>query len=80
MTSRDFCFWLQGMFEISAAGTPNAKVFFDEAQTKCVKAHLDLVFLHEIDPSMGPPEHQEKLNETHTSKVGTGLNGLVMRC
>ncbi len=59
MTSRDFCFWLQGMFEL---GQPTA---LNEATTTAIRKHLALVFLHEIDLSMGPPEHQAKLNETH---------------
>jgi hypothetical protein len=59
MTSRDFCFWLQGMFEL---GQPKA---LNEATTKAIRKHLELVFVHEIDPSMGPPEHQAKLNDVH---------------
>lgn len=59
MTSRDFCFWLQGMFEL---GQPTA---LNEATTAAIKAHLALVFVYEIDPSMGPPAHQAKLNEVH---------------
>jgi hypothetical protein len=45
MTSRDFVYWLQGFFEISE--TDN----LTEKQVKMVKAHLNLVFKHEIDPS-----------------------------
>jgi hypothetical protein len=30
-----------------------------------IKAHLALVFKHEIDPSMGGPDHQAALNEIH---------------
>ena len=50
MTSRDFCFWLQGFFELS-----NEK-FLDEKQTNLVKQHLAMVFVHEIDPSMPNPK------------------------
>ena len=61
MTSRDFCYWLQGYFELNpaegAALGPN--------QVACIKKHLALVFVNEIDPSMGPPEHQAELNEIH---------------
>lgn len=49
MQSRDFCFWLQGLFELSAPTELNAK------QTKLIKQHLSLVFKHEIDPSMPDP-------------------------
>jgi hypothetical protein len=47
MTSRDFCYWLQGHFEISKSTT------MDEVQIAMVKRHLALVFKHEIDPSYG---------------------------
>lgn len=61
MTSRDFAFWLQGFFEISGADalTMNAE------QVAMVKRHLSLVFIHEIDPSMGGKDKQEALNAAH---------------
>ena len=59
MQSRDFCFWLQGFFEIS--NTTNVS----HDQMVLIKKHLDLVFKHEIDPSMGDAQHQEKLNKIH---------------
>jgi hypothetical protein len=67
MQSRDFCYWLQGFFEISADGS------LDQRQVKLVKDHLALVFKHEIDPSMGDKAHQDQLNKIHNS-------GTVMRC
>lgn len=66
MTSRDFCYWLQGFFELNPPGNVRE---MNETQTAIVRAHLDLVFKHEIDPSMGPPEHQKKLNEVHGPEV-----------
>mgnify|MGYP000554307937 CR=1 FL=1 len=72
MTSRDFCFWLQGVFEV------NDLKSLDEKQTKIVKAHLALAFIHDIDPSMGDKEHQDKLNETHNSHLFNG--DVKMRC
>lgn len=62
MTSRDFAFWLQGFFEIA---DPKE---IDTKSTEMIKRHLNLVFKHEIDPSMGGPEHQNELNEIHTPK------------
>jgi hypothetical protein len=46
MQSRDFCFWLQGFFELGdgAAITPDQAVI--------IKRHLTLVFAHEIAPSL----------------------------
>ncbi len=48
MNSIDFCFWLQGYFELSTDDGSNAML--TSSQVKAVKNHLDLVFLHEIDP------------------------------
>lgn len=61
MTSRDFCFWLQGVLEVADPKTLN------EQQLLLVKKHLNLVFKHEIDPSMGSSEAQQILNEIHGS-------------
>lgn len=61
MTSRDFAFWLQGYFEI------NNPLTIDESSTEIIKKHLNLVFKHDIDPSMGDKEHQQLLNDIHES-------------
>lgn len=44
MTARDFCYWLQGHFELSGVGPLTAE------QAEMIRRHLSLVFLHEIDP------------------------------
>lgn len=49
MTSRDFCFWLQGFFEISN----NTEV--TKEQVEIIKGHLGLVFKHEFGAKL---EHQ----------------------
>lgn len=59
MTSREFCYWLQGLFEL---GEPQS---LDAKQTDLVKRHLAMVFIHEIDPSAGPPEKQAALTAAH---------------
>lgn len=59
MTSRDFCYWLQGNFEINDSDK------LTENQVKIIKKHLSLVFKHEIDPSMGDQNHQGILNQIH---------------
>lgn len=77
MTSRDFCFWLQGFFEVG-----NFKQV-DYAQTELIRNHLNLVFKHEIDPSMGSPAHQAELNKIHDHKThGPGFipDKPLMRC
>lgn len=50
MTSRDFCFWLQGFFEV------NGQSDLSPAQVDVIRRHLNLVFKHEIDPSMPDPD------------------------
>lgn len=59
MTSRDFCYFLQGYFEVSGETSvgPNA--------TQIIKNHLNMVFKHEIDPSHGDAAHQKKLSDVH---------------
>ena len=45
MTSTQFAFWLQGLFELTDTKTLNEK------QVQTIKNHLKLVFLYDIDPS-----------------------------
>lgn len=68
MTSRDFCYWLQGVFEVA---DPTR---LDEAATAKIKAHLALVFAHELDPSMGDKSKQDLLNAIHDQGF-TGTDG-----
>ena len=65
MTSRDFCYWLQGFFELRDAEPVSEGL--SAQQTELLRKHLALVFKHEIDPSAGPPALQEKLQEIHDS-------------
>ena len=59
MTSRDFCYWMQGFFEISGAKEVTPE------QLTVIKNHLNMVFKHEIDPSHGDAAHQKKLSDAH---------------
>ncbi len=63
MTAREFCYWLQGYFEIG--GKPPEILTVE--QVKAVRAHLAMVFKHDIDPSVGGPEKQKELNIIHNS-------------
>lgn len=45
MQSRDFCYWLQGFFELTEDQSG-----ITEEQTQKIKNHLDMVFAHEITP------------------------------
>jgi hypothetical protein len=60
MTPQNFCYWLNGFFEISGS----VKSLSTE-QINMIKAHLRLVFRDSIDPSMGDKEHQNILNAMH---------------
>ena len=57
MNAIDFCFWLQGYFEI------HGKTEVTAEQAAIIKNHLNLVFKHEIDPSYPAAE---MLNVIHT--------------
>lgn len=74
MTSRDFCFWLQGFFEIN--GDTNE---ITTEQSQIIQRHLSLVFAHDIDPSMGDQSVQDKLNDLHDG-IDKFDPGLIMRC
>lgn len=66
MTSRDFCYWLQGFLELREAEPGvNTMQGLNGFQTEAVRKHLALVFKHEIDPSMGGPGHQSALDNIH---------------
>ena len=61
MTSRDFCYWLQGYLELRQ----NKDAALEAGQVQCIAKHLAMVFTHEIDPSAGPREQQQKLDAIH---------------
>ncbi len=67
MTSREFCYWLQGLFELTDIdlnkNRDNQTLSIE--QVKCIKNHLNLVFKHEIDPSYGDKKIQEELLKIH---------------
>ncbi len=75
MTSRDFAYWLQGFFEITDAGGKTEGL--SSEQVNIIKRHLNLVFVHEIDPSYGNKQHQAELNLIHEGLCGIpkGTNG-----
>lgn len=77
MTSRDFCYWLQGFFEIA-----DPKQGLSQEQLEMIKRHLNMVFIHEIDPSMGDEQHQDRLNEAHspTRSPAFDLTNLRVAC
>lgn len=69
MTSRDFCYWIQGFFELTEDSQTNNSL--TAAQTIKIKNHLAMVFKHEIDPSFGGPKVQEELHKIHEGSQTT---------
>jgi hypothetical protein len=68
MKSRDFCYWLQGFFEVQEAGRGERQLGgrdLSNEQVLCIQRHLNMVFKHEIDPSNGTPEHNLDLSKIH---------------
>jgi hypothetical protein len=63
MKAESFCYWMQGFFEIGGVRA------ITEDEAKIIQAHLNMVFIHDIDPKMGNKEHQQLLNIAHN---GTG--------
>lgn len=58
MKPQEFCYWLQGFFELSGATS------LDASQTMIVKNHLNLVFAHAIDPATpGDAAHLQAIHD-----------------
>jgi hypothetical protein len=70
MRSRDFCYWLQGFFEL------RDKEPIQPAQIEIIQRHLAMVFAHEIDPTFGDKKHQDILDALHRPPA----DGTLMRC
>lgn len=74
MKSTEFCYWLQGLFEL---GNPQC---LDARQTDLIKKHLAMVFIHDIDPSY-PKNQQKDLNAAHLNPAGPfHTTGETARC
>lgn len=58
----EFCYWLQGLFELSD------ELSLSKRQADIIKTHLNMVFVHDIDPSY-PKEQQNKLDYLHNEGV-----------
>ena len=74
LTPREFCYWLQGFFEISGESS-----VLSVAQVEMIKNHLNLVFLHVIDPSYTEdlPEDLATLKQELLQAVHDGDKALM---
>jgi hypothetical protein len=84
MKATDFCYWLQGYFELKKAnrGAP-VDLSISQQQAETIMNHLALVFKHDIDPKQGTPEHQAELQSIHDGRpqIGdAGASGEIYRC
>ena len=57
MEAKSFVYWLQGYFEISGSN------ILDVGQVEMIKSHLNLVFKHEIDPSLNEGKSKEEVQD-----------------
>lgn len=70
MSSREFCYWLQGFFEIhdGAPVIPGELGKFGDLtteQTTTIRERLAMVFAHEIDPSQRNAQRQDSPAKIH---------------
>ena len=66
MEAKSFVYWLQGYFEISGSN------ILDVGQVEIIKNHLNLVFKHEIDPSLNEGKSKvevQELQDVHDGEV-----------
>lgn len=64
MKATEFCYWLQGYFELDRVSSTPEKYLTGE-QVEVIQRHLALVFKHDIDPQAGSSQHQQQLNNIH---------------
>jgi len=64
MKATEFCYWLQGFFELNQAAEQYTKQLTPE-QVEIIQRHLALVFVHDIDPQAGSSKYQAELNKIH---------------
>lgn len=66
MKSTEFCYWLQGYFELHG---PIGAEGLSKRQVDLIQNHLALVFRHDIDPQAGPPAYQQELLDIHNGNA-----------
>ena len=76
MKSSEFCYWLQGMFELA---NPTE---LSSYQTELIRKHLSLVFAHELDAQHGDEAHQAVLNAIHSADPSPpeNVHEVLFRC
>jgi hypothetical protein len=62
MTTRDFCYWLQGYFELA---DPDNNIDLTHDAKMRIRRHLAMVFAYDIDPNTGNADQQAQLSHLH---------------
>lgn len=79
MRSSEFCYWLQGYFEINEAD-PESPKEINEKQVEMIQRHLSMVFVHDLDPK----QVADKLQQIHDGNnhliQKPGNSSVVYRC
>lgn len=72
MKSRDFVYWLQGFVELYPSSDPKwSEGWYPDAhQWRIIRAHLAMVFKHEIDPGMEPKEALQEIHDQGKLRPG----------
>lgn len=79
MMPRDFCYWLQGFFEINSAGysdKTDVSAGITDARAKVIQRRLAMVEIHEIDSSCGDEKHNHVVFDNLHDKPHEG--GIVL--
>jgi hypothetical protein len=85
MRADQFCYWLQGFFEIVKVDTTITKqgaVILNKEQINIIQNHLNMVFLHDLDKQV-PHDQQKPLNDLHQGGAGApgvNINDVKVRC
>jgi hypothetical protein len=80
MKATEFCYWLQGFFEIDGV-SPRAGAYLTCEQVEIIQRHLALVFKHDIDPKVGSTQKKAELQQIHDGKpTNTGHGSVLIRC
>ena len=69
MTPVNFCYFLQGFFEITEV---NKEITLTPEQVKMIRAHLNLVFFHAIDPET--LKDSSEIDKIKYQKIHDGAN------
>tara|TARA_R110002020_G_scaffold441478_2_gene652256 strand:+ start:1706 stop:1930 length:225 start_codon:yes stop_codon:yes gene_type:complete len=74
MNSIDFCYWLQGFFELSGTET------LTDDQLEIIKNHLNLAFVHQINPLKENGKSLKEKQEFMEEHLSPSANDTVFRC